>query len=84
MVIQTVGELRRLLSELDDATPLAVMPTPDINGYANYLEPVLGTAKGERGVFLALAEETINPDEIEVEFTRCYHWLRSESNKGGL
>ena len=70
MVIQTVGELRKLLAGYSDETPVAVMATPDINGYANYLLPVVGMAVSVEGVFLALSEETFYPDELEVEFSR--------------
>lgn len=68
--IMTVGDLRNLLKDQPDDKPLAVMATPDVNGWANHLLAVTGTSPDAPHLLLALAEETANSDEIgDVTFT---------------
>lgn len=66
--IQTVGDLRKLLDGHPDDKPLAVMATPDINGFISPLLAITGTSPDVPCLLLALAEETIG-DEIDPTFT---------------
>lgn len=65
--IETVGDLRRLLQNDADDTPLEVAPTPDISGWTHQL--LACVHRDENGVVLALAEDTTNEDERDLTFT---------------
>jgi len=67
--IQNVGELRALIARYPDETPIAVMATPDITGYANNILAITGKSDEIDHLLLALAEETITEDEVSSIFT---------------
>ena len=64
--VLTVGDLRRLLEGVSDDTPLEIAATPDVNGWTQHVLACM-CLQGHK-VVLALAEETVTPDEQRLSF----------------
>lgn len=74
--IATVGQLRKLLKDLDDDTKLVIAPTPDVNGWTSRLLAGLGDLNnapdgGSDGTKVLYLNETCSHED-EVSFSHVY------------
>ena len=67
-ICHTVGDLRALLKDLSDDTPLGVAAAPDVSGWVSGVLGINGHDQNGRFV-LALAEETFDADESDLTWT---------------
>lgn len=62
----TVGDLRRLLKDESDDTPLAVAAAPDVTGWVQYVLMIKHT--DDNSVILALSEDAASDEERTLLF----------------
>jgi hypothetical protein len=63
--LKTVGDLRRLLADLDDNAIIEVAATPDVNGWT---QSILDCLHREDGVVILGLSEGCCEDERDLEF----------------
>jgi len=64
--VTTVGDLRQLLANVSDDTPLEVAATPDANGWTTWILSCVH--RDDERVVLALSAEAATPDERTLVF----------------